>query len=173
VLLERPAGFGVGGEVPGKMGRLPEFRLGAYAMDSPIVNFSTDIKGAMATPGMAGVIGSKVLSRFRVIFDYPGSRMILEPNESFGDPFEFDSFGAHFVLRDGNLELFSVVPGTPASESGFEPGDRITSVNERPAAEMDLEDLEELFLDPDHEHTITILRGGESKTMNVRTRKLL
>ncbi len=172
-LIEGPTGFGIGGAVQGKVGRLPEFRIGAHALEAPVAHFTIDTKGALAYPDMAGVIGAKVLSRFLVIVDYPGARLILEPNETMGDPFDYDAFGAHFVKRDGNIEIYAVLPGTPAAECALAEGDRLVTIDGRSAAEMGLEAIEEWFLVPDRTCALEVERDGETRTIQVLTRKLL
>lgn len=172
-LIEAPTGFGIGGAVHGKVGRLPELRIGASALSEPVTHFSTETKGALAYPDMAGVIGAKVLSRFRTIIDYPGARLILEPNESLHDPFDYDALGAHFVKRDGIIEVYAVLPGTPAVECGLEPGDRLVSIDGKAASDIGLEGIEEMFLIPGTTYTLELERSGKAMTRKASTRKLL
>ena len=71
----RVGDFGSGGEMKARQGKLPWFEIGGLTIDNLDVVFVDDDRGALAKPGIAGMIGSGILSRFDVIFDYPHERV--------------------------------------------------------------------------------------------------
>ena len=68
---------GVGGEAKVRSGHLPQLQLGKLIIEKPEADFFLD--GSPADKGLAGHIGMEILRRYRVIFDYSRSQMILEP----------------------------------------------------------------------------------------------
>jgi len=56
------------------------FTLSGFSFSNLVANFTVTDEGAGANEDVAGLIGNKILSRFKVIFDYSRHEMILEPN---------------------------------------------------------------------------------------------
>jgi len=52
----------------------------------PLTQFLENTSGMFAAPGLAGTIGAQMLSRFKLIFDYPHGEMILESHDHLGEP---------------------------------------------------------------------------------------
>jgi hypothetical protein len=73
------SGVGLGAEVQGATARGTAFRLGRYTVENPLVSCCG---GSDAT---SKLIGSEILRRFTVTFDYPSSRILLTPNSQYGD----------------------------------------------------------------------------------------
>jgi hypothetical protein len=69
---ETETGVGLGAPTRGHIARARAFRLGGFTVESPIVACCG------ASEETSRLIGSGVLSHFRVIFDYARRRMILE-----------------------------------------------------------------------------------------------
>jgi Aspartyl protease len=74
-------GVGLGTAIEGALGRAEYLALGKYRLSGPITSCCS------ANPDDQHKIGGEVLRRFTVIFDYPHSRIILEPNRHFHEPF--------------------------------------------------------------------------------------
>ena len=73
------SGVGIGSPVEGATARAESIRLGRYTLENPIVGCCG------ATDATSKLIGSEVLRRFTVTFDYPASRIFIAPNSFFGD----------------------------------------------------------------------------------------
>ena len=72
---------GIGGISKIRIGRATNLQLGSLVIQNPVVHFSLAAKGDNAGIIGAGVIGGKLLSKFKkVIFDRARRRLILEPN---------------------------------------------------------------------------------------------
>jgi predicted metalloprotease with PDZ domain len=112
-----------------------------------------------------GILGAKVLKRFRVIFDYTNERMILEPNAKLESPFTFNNTGLMplpWVAGAPSLEVADVIASSPAQAAGIEVGDRITAINGRPVEDIGIDAIDDLFKQaPGSEITLTILREAE------------
>jgi len=66
---------GVGGNVATRSGTLSSFVLGGRTFRDLAAEFSTEEKGAFDDPYTWGNIGGKLLEPFRLVFDYPATRV--------------------------------------------------------------------------------------------------
>jgi hypothetical protein len=87
-------GIGAGGEQQRVLGRARAVHFAGIRIDNPPVGLSLDTEGSGASAEADGLIGGEILRRFRVVLDYSRRRMILEPNESFKEPFELETGGS-------------------------------------------------------------------------------
>jgi hypothetical protein len=78
------SGVGLGTSVSGATARAISFRLGRYTIAAPTVSCCG------ATEATSKLIGSEVLRRFMVTFDYPSSRIFIKPNSDLAKPSSLD-----------------------------------------------------------------------------------
>lgn len=83
-------GRGAGGEYQRLLGSAKTVQVGPFILANPPVVLSLATEGSSASEDNDGLIGGEILRRFKLIIDYSRSRMILEPNSSFNDPFSVD-----------------------------------------------------------------------------------
>src|SRR5215813_5942316 len=165
-------GGGVGGEIQLVFGRLKSLQIGPFAIANPVTAFIT--VGEIADSGKSGNIGGKLLRRFRVIFDYSGQRMLLEPNKFFSEPDESDMSGLALIAEPPDfttIRIIKVRPNSPAAEAGLMPQDMITAVDGERATE--LAKLRHLFREDGKEHLLTIRRGDHAMQIKIRLRRLI
>ena len=163
----------VGGETRQVVGRVGSLRVGRFALDAPVVSFSEDRAGAGGSRSFDGLIGGETLRRFRVIFDYGCSRLILEPNASFAEPFEYNMSGMRVVAVGADLKRFAVrrvLAGSPAALAGLREGDVIESFGGRPAPSLTLTDIL-LLLKREGTYALSVRRGGETFGFTIRLRR--
>ena len=165
---------GVGGEFPLPVGRAESVRVGGFTLPRPVTGFPTG--GTFGGEGKVGNIGTAVLRRFKVVFDYSRKLVHLEPTKSFNDPFEFDMSGLGLASEGPSFSVFRVarvLPGTPAAEAGLRPGDEIVSFAGRPVAGTRLADVRELLRRPDQTISLRVRRGAEELDFELKTRRLV
>lgn len=80
-------GHGASGEVTGHAGRITAFHLAGQSFKDVPTSFPDSSLGAGGINGRQGNLGSGMLRRFKVIYDYSRNQMILEPNKFSRDPF--------------------------------------------------------------------------------------
>src|ERR1700694_918179 len=100
----------------------------------------------MASPEFDGVIGSEILRRFKVIFDYSRQRMILEPNRYFSESYEHDMAGMLLVTERTGFRVRQVIENSPATAAGLHEGDFISAINGKPAFSLTLEQMRVMFI---------------------------
>ena len=164
--IEATTGIGIGGPTVERVGRVERLELGGFVLEDVVVNLSQARAGTLAAEGFGGIVGSEILRRFTATFDYPRERLLLEPNAHFEEPFEFDLSGLYFVGGDA-IEVFRVVPGSPAAEAGIREGDRVIT-------DVPLDDLRRaLRAQAGTEHTLELEREGKRFTATFRLRRMV
>ena len=98
---------GAGGQSTGRIGRVAALQIGSFTIDNPVTLFSQDTAGSFADRSLAGNIGAQIASKFRIVLDYRGRRLILEPSPAFTEPFE-RAFSGIALRADGPLTAPSV-----------------------------------------------------------------
>jgi len=174
--IPEPYALGVGGQVKLSVGRWPSLQLGHFEFADPVIHFAQDRKGALASSDFSGAIGGELLRRFKVIFDYPHQRMILEPNAHFADRFDYDMSGIRIRAEGADLKQLRVVrlvENSPAIEAGLREGDLISAINGRPAADLSLNEISQMFKQAGREFVLDIIRGAEQRQVTLKLRRLI
>jgi hypothetical protein len=88
-------GRGFSGSIYGKRGRLNSIEFGAVTINNPIASYpdSISIKSVNFVKDRVGSIGSEIISRYTVFFDYKNSAMYTKPNSKIHEPFNYNMSG--------------------------------------------------------------------------------
>lgn len=88
-------GQGFSGDIEGKRAQIRKFSLSKFDFYKPIAAFpdSTSIKHVRIVVDRVGSVGSEIMRRFIVVFDYPNDKMYLKKNGDFNDPFNYNKSG--------------------------------------------------------------------------------
>lgn len=97
-------GRGFSGDIFGKRSRINSLSIGNFELKKPIASMPDEfsIQHLKLVKDRKGSIGSEILRRFTVIFDYPEERIYFKPNRDLDDPFMIDGSGLE-VKQDGLL----------------------------------------------------------------------
>ncbi|HJZ82533.1 MAG TPA: aspartyl protease family protein [Pyrinomonadaceae bacterium] len=166
---------GAGGQTSARLGRVAELKIGKFKIANPVTAFSEDKAGALADTVLAGNIGQQIASRFRVFLDYSHDRIIFEPSATFNEPFDRAQSGMALTAEGPDYTVFrvtDVLENSPAAEAGLQKNDVIIKVNDRPAAELTITKLGEMFERP-AAYKMTIRRGEQTLQVTLTPRKLV
>ena len=88
-------GRGFSGNVYGQRARLNSFEFGKKAFDFPLITFpdSNSVKSVNFVPDRIGSVGSEIISRFTIVFDYLNNAIYTMPNSHLNLPFHFNMSG--------------------------------------------------------------------------------
>ena len=88
-------GKGFSGDVEGKRAFITKFTLSKFEFYNPIIAFpdSTSIQNVTFVPNRSGSVGSEILRRFSIVFDYPNQRVFLKKNGDFYATFSYNKSG--------------------------------------------------------------------------------
>jgi hypothetical protein len=174
--VHRVIGGGVGGTAVTDLGRVAALELGGLEVRNVVTLLFGDSAGVMSGNGnWIGNIGGDVLRRFTVFLDYRHRRIILEPHAGTNEPFEADMSGVTFMLptTPGRIVVSDVLRDSPAFDAGLAAGDTVTAIDGVAPNEARLRELREHFFHEGVEVALTFVRGRETKTVRIRTRRLI
>jgi len=169
-------GMGIGGATQQRFGRAKRIAFAGFALDAPVISAALDRAGATAMSGVDGLIGAEILRRFTVTLDYKRRRLLLAPNRTLREPFEFDMAGLAFKAADLKFDrilIRFVLPNSPASEAGLQDGDEVVTIDGRGAAALTIDGIRNLFEVPDKRHELHVRRGGRELDVALVTRRML
>lgn len=111
-------GKGFSGDVLGKRALIKKFTMSKFEFYNPIIAFpdSISIKNVTMVNDRSGSVGSEILKRFSVVFDYPNQKMFLRKNSSFYSPFSYNKsgvelqhYGLQWVQETVHLETVPII----------------------------------------------------------------
>jgi S1-C subfamily serine protease len=106
-----------------------------------VAGLSENKGGSISDPNYDGNVGSGLLKRFVVTFDYAHQTMYLKPiRPAPADAGAFDRSGMWINGASDGYAVTDVTPGGPADRAGVQVGDVITALNGSPARLADLAD---------------------------------
>ncbi|GAB4420471.1 MAG: hypothetical protein OHK0039_34080 [Bacteroidia bacterium] len=132
--IEAFLGQGLNGNVYGKLGRSPRFELGSYAFEQVITGFPdmTSLALLPGEEGWYGNLGSEIISRFHVTFDYFRQAMYIKKNSHYKNDFEYNVSGIELLTMGENFENFVISyvrPNSPAARAGLQVNDEVLALN--------------------------------------------
>jgi len=167
---------GLGGETRLLVGRASNIKLGSSVIPSPLIYISQDKGGALASSEYDGLVGTEILRRFTLIFDYSRRRLILERNPNFEEEFDYDMSGMSLRAYGDDFRTFKVyqaLENSPAAKAGLRAGDIIERIDALPASQLTLEQIMQMMKVPDSQYKLTIKREGDTRVVKIRTRRLI
>jgi hypothetical protein len=166
-------GWGVGGPSRSYVTRAASFDLGPVQIGPIVAGFSNQSRGAFSDPNFQGNVGSGLLKRFDVTFDYDHQIMYLKPlSRRPADVGVFDRAGAWLNLSSTGFKVMDLTATGPAQAAGLKVGDEITAVDGVPAAQIALPDLRRRLRDDPAgtQVKLDVLANGQARVVTVTLR---
>ncbi len=182
VTRERPGydsgvrSVGVGGTINARTSRVPALTVGKKTLRNVVAMLSLENNGAVAARDFKGIIGDRVLSHFRVTFDFKRHKLILERTGSTDKPFKYSASGLRLVASQGpthGVTVCGFMTGSPAEAAGFQRGDFIVAVDGRSVVDSSVDEVDELLDMEGKEITVDALRGTKSVQIRFTPKQLL
>jgi hypothetical protein len=167
-------GSGTGGAVHSSVHTLARFRFAGKTLRKPLVYFVVGQRGgSFSSTTEAGNLGYQILANFDTTFDFRRGAMYVDPASR--GPMASRGragLGLSKVSRDA-FSVVSVAPESPASRAGIAVGDRIESVDGRPAKALGFADVYALMRQPQGTVlTFTVLHGATTRSIALTLRDL-
>lgn len=162
-------GRGLGGVIMGQIGKINSLNLGKYKISNVLTNFP-DPNAYMDTLKTSrsvfrnGSIGGEILSRFTVIYNFPGERVYFKKNSQYKKDFYYSLSGLTIRAKGArlkNFEITNIRANSTSQQADVQVGDRILSVNGISVSDLDLNSISG-FLNskPGRRITLQIERSG-------------
>jgi len=146
--VEAVDGWGVGGASRSYVLRGSDLRLGTVRIDDVVTGLGTQSHGAFADASYQGNVGTALLKRFDVTFDY-GHRVLYLKRlaEQPIDTGVFDRAGFWINQSEHGFKIVDLTAGGAATSAGLKVGDEITAVDGVPAGNIQLTDIRQRLRD--------------------------
>ncbi|RYE16275.1 MAG: peptide-binding protein, partial [Sphingobacteriaceae bacterium] len=143
-------GVGLSGPINGFMSRVQGMAIGNYEFKQVVTAFpdSSSAMNKIINTKRDGSIGTDLLKRFIIWFDYRQGYIYLKPNYNFKQPFEHDMSGLEYSAVGDNFRriiVCRVEPGSAADLLGIEKDDEILAINFKEVGRMTLQEIDEIF----------------------------
>ncbi|MGL1887823.1 MAG: aspartyl protease family protein [Reichenbachiella sp.] len=144
-------------------GVVKEFSFADVSLIDMPVGLSHAKSGIQNHKKVAGIIGSGVLRKFNIVYDYHSKKMYWEKNEHYNDAFLINASGIELQLSKDKSKVLvhKIFKNSPASAAGLKVDQQIESVNGKPAVEIGLAELRQMF-GQDGESVVVVVDGKES-----------
>jgi predicted aspartyl protease len=173
--IDAVTGWGLGGPTRGTLARAPNVRVGTVVVPDVVVDMSLQRLGALTSAQPSGSIGSGLLKRFVVTFDYPRQRIHLSALPGAGARDGYDRSGLWLNLGAGGFRIDAVVAGSPADEAGLRDGDMIVAVNGVRAGQLSLNDVRDRLREAPAGTVVrlSVRRGRTTREVTIKLRDLI
>jgi PDZ domain/Aspartyl protease len=168
--------IGLAGEYHERTVRLPSVGFAGFKIEKPLAEFvDTPSDPGLASKKDDGFVGNALMERFTVIFDYSHHRLILEPNDSFGNPFTANMTGIGVDAASDPAHGFDVMhvsDGSVAATAGVRPGDRIVGINGVLCSTLTFESFHQMLTAEGTAFTLKVERGEQKIDISFQTPRL-
>jgi predicted aspartyl protease len=173
--IDAVTGWGLGGPTRGTVARVGRVRLGPVAVSNVVVDMSLQRLGALTNTAPAGSIGSGLLQRFIVTFDYPHQRIYLLAGPGASAKDGYDRCGLWINQGPNGFRVDAVVAQSPAARAGIVEGDIIVAVDGVRASSLLLHDVRATLRDTPAGTVVrfTVRRGDAKREVAVTLRDLI
>jgi hypothetical protein len=168
------AGEGVGGRENAYFVRARVLHIGGADIPSVVTELLDDTGGVGAMQAVAGFIGTAVLKRFNLTFDYTRNTIYFEKNANYNRPSVFNRAGLAPRITPEGLKVVSIFEDSPAAAAGILPGDTILAINGHTGDQLNGPFLFDILRQPVGTVVrFTILHAGVEKSVQLKLRDLL
>lgn len=150
-------------------GRVNSFQFEGFSFENMPVGLSHAKHGIQNHKKISGIIGSGVLSRFNIVYNYAESKMYWEKSKSYDDEFPVNASGIELQLSKDKSQVLvhKVFDNSPAYEAGVEVDAIIDAVDGEDASALGLAKLRDIFAQDGETVVITI--DGEEIEMKLKS----
>ena len=175
-------GRGLNGEINGYIGRVDSLKFGETPMKNIIASFPDSLsfskKFIALSEDRQGSIGSELLRRFQVTFNYAEGYILLKPNiRRLKETFEYDMSGLEIRARGENFTNYfvhKVIPDSPADLIGIREEDEILFLDGNSADNLTISDIYKI-LSKKEGKTVSFFmkRNGEVKLFEFKLKRII
>ena len=137
-------GRGLGGRLEGELAKIKSFAIGGACWEDVIATVPNEGYLLDSLTGNKvyrnGSVGGDILSRFKIVFNFPLEEIYVRPGRTFKKDFNYNLSGITVKAIGSSLNKFQIVEvreNSAAAISGIREGDRLISINN-----VETEDLE-------------------------------
>lgn len=148
------------------MARIKLLSIGPFEFENPPVALAQNATwGILASDRYDGIVGTEILRRFDMAFDYQGARIAIRTNDAFKDEYLTAKSGLEIAYQeDGKIIVVKAIPGSPAESAQIEPGSELVEIDGQNVRNLGAENLRRILTGPEMtELEIKTLKGGQTR----------
>jgi hypothetical protein len=134
---------GISGDVESRVGPSGALGRGDFQLGNVPLHYS--MAGGEDDNGANGLLGNEVLSRFNLVFDYPGERLFVIPNQRYVVPIGADRSGLHIRPHRLGAVVKYIAEDSAAGRSELEVDDIVTRIDSKPITRSNFTNLKHLL----------------------------
>jgi hypothetical protein len=172
--IESDVGIGLSGMIPGYIGRLFSAHIATHILNGIIIStvpFSDEAKNYFLNE-RDGLVGSEVLSKFNIWYNFPKQQMYIRPNSTFEKPFQYDMSGIIWTLQRSEEKqpvVKQVVDASPSASAGILSGDTLSTINGKAAESLSNADIVQMLKSKaGRKINFVFIRGDEKLKIRIR-----
>lgn len=156
-------------------GRVKDFSFGAFNFQNMPIGISTAKHGIQHNKKVAGIMGSKLLKRYNITFDYSREKIYFEKNKNIDAPLTVNASGIYLQLSEdmNQVLVHRVYANSPASNAGIEQDAQLTKVNGQDVGGYTLPELRSMLGATKETVEITVLQSGNEQTVTLELVELI
>ncbi|XOV93697.1 MAG: PDZ domain-containing protein [Bacteroidota bacterium] len=156
-------------------GHIISLAFGMQMIEDLPIGISTAKSGIQASESVAGILGNEVLSMYNITFDVPGKTLYFEKNANYGKKMHVNCSGLDLQLSPDKQKLLvhQVFENSPASAAGIKLNDELISVNNTPAKDLALPDIQEMLRQNGGSIHLVLSENGKEKAVSLKLKSLL
>ncbi|QEC41306.1 aspartyl protease family protein [Pseudobacter ginsenosidimutans] len=162
---------GLGGKAPMRQGVIKQVKLGPYKFRNVPTYIFEDEFNVTSYPYLGGLIGNDLLRRFNLIINYERRDIYMTPNSHFKDVFDYSYTGLGMYLVDGEIQIVDIMPGSPAEQAGFQPGDIVLAVGNN--FTKNIQAYKNLLQSPGDKLKVLVLRDQGPVVLTLKVKNIL
>ena len=162
---------GMGGMLKMGLTIVREVKIGPYRFRQVPTYLYQDDNNITSYPFTGGLIGSEILRRFNLIFNYPQREIHLQPNARFEDQFDYAYTGLGIYYIDGKNIVVDVIKNSPAEKCGFKIDDEIISVGNNFSG--NIQQYKNILQVPNEKIKVIVKRDKALLELTIKTKSIL
>jgi predicted aspartyl protease len=162
---------GMGGKKRMMITVIKEVKLGPYRFRMVPTYILDDEFNATSYPFLGGLLGSDILKRFNLIFNYKKREIHLLPNSHFKEGFDYSYTGLSLYYIDGKIVIDDIIPGSPADKAKFKTDDIVISINNN--FSNNINQYKDLLHEAHDKVRVLILREGVPLLIDFKVGRIL
>lgn len=162
---------GLGGTSQVNQAVIKSLSFHGFEFGEMTIGLSGSDVGVNAYPGYLGILGTKIINRFNVIFDYSNRKLYMKPNSTYKDSFEFPLVAMKLEWIDKQVHIGYVLPGSEVEALGFKRGQKLIAINDYQGS--DIITFRNLLKQEGEQVKIIIEENGKQKEISMRLKRLL
>lgn len=162
---------GVSGNTEGGEFRAQQLKLGIKSVDLPIISFSKDTAGALASLKSDGLLGNGLLDRYNYAIDYKHNVLYLNSIGKINKPYKSTVSGLYVVRQNDIAIVKCIYEQFEPFKQGVNIGDTIIKINNKDVSGLTQKQIDDILNTENKSIEIVTKHEDKLKTIKYKTEK--